>query len=760
MLIFDRDFEARELARQRAGTTVGVMEREDTNYTLSDILELLRRYAKVIVGITLLGTLLSAVVTFSLTKTYTASSTLVFDRNDTRPYESVLELQQLERDKSAMDTEMDMVTSREFLGFVVDDLNLLEDPYFNPSTAAAQTAGDSTWLPNWLPFVGTSGSDSATGREDLRERLLADGAQRDRAITRLYDSVSAARRGDSLAMTIYVKHEFPQQAAEIANGVASNYVVWTSTLKEHAAKNTLNYLRTQATSLADSIAKKEREMAEFTSRSDLTFDPRDDILRARMEQLNEQFTLSRVEEAGAWAKFNEARQLLTKGVDAVGRVLTSTLLSTLRTEEGRLLRTKAQLSAKFGRNHPLVMDADAEIASNRRLIDEEARRIVQELENDAKVATVRVQKFQQEVGQIQKEMQNRNLDEIRRRELERDLLAAQKRYDELVLRLGSFDPEQEEVKATARMASFAEVPSEPSFPKPELTIPVGTIASLLAAVMTAITLDVLDKSVRNANAAEAIVKRPNLVSVPSVQSALMPSESPYHHMLANPHSAFAKAMRSLCLAWRAFGPGTEPKVVMFCSASAGEGKTTCALGMAAMATTSGLRAVILDIDPKLDGAAAVLGIPNRNLSLGMVLEGTVDLDALIAVASEYPFLRVINSRLGLHDHDRLFEELRRRFDMIIVDAPSLDRDDDAIWLCAHVDAVLLVVAADRTKEQDLTEAIERLGVNRAPIAGSILNFAVGRETSPRRALLRSLQKKLKQRFGRLTAGDVREFWRS
>lgn len=758
MLVFDREFEAREQLRQGVETSVAVAAREPSAYTLADLLEIFLRYAKLIIGIAVCGTLLSVVATYSLTKTYTASSTLVFDRNDTRPYESVLELQNLERDKSAMDTEMDMVESREFLGFVVDDLRLLEDPYFNPRPAA-QSEGMSSWLPAWLSFGDAD--ESARGRQDLRERIAASGAQRDRAITRLIGSVSAARRGDSLAMTISVQHALPARAAEIANGVASDYVVWTSRLKERAAKNTLSYLRVQAVTLADSIAKKEREMAEFTTRSDLTFDPRDDVVRARMEQLNEQFTLARVDEAGAWAKFNEAQQLLATSVDSVGRVLTSDLLSTLRTEEGRLLRTRAQLTAKFGRNHPLVMDADAEIASNRRLIDEEVRRIVQELENDAKVASVRVKKFQQEVGRLQKEMQDRNLNEIRRRELERDLLAEQKRYDEVVLRLGSFDPEQEEVKATARMASFAEVPSEPSFPQPELIIPVGAIASLLVAVMVAIASDALDKSVRTASAAEAIVKRPNLVSVPNVQSVLMPGESPYYHMLANPHAAFARAMRSLCLAWRALEPGAEPKVLMLTSASAGEGKTTCALGMAAMATTSGLRSVILDIDPKPDGAAGVLGIANRSLSLGMVAEGTVDLDAVIAVAPEYPFLRVISSRMGLHDHGRLFDELRRRFDLIIVDAPSFDRDDDAVWLCTHVDAVLVVVAAERTQEQDLKEAVERLGINRAPVAGILVNFSAVRREGWRRGvsnLLRSLKSTLGRKLGGVKAARLRA-WR-
>ncbi|QLL65962.1 hypothetical protein FKV68_32370 (plasmid) [Sinorhizobium mexicanum] len=760
MLTFDRDFEVREEARRLANLG-GASQREASIQSLHDVLDLLRRYARLIASVVVVGTLLATIVTYSLDKVYTASSTLVFDRNDTRPYESVLELQKLERDKSAMDTEMDLVRSREFLGFVVDDLKLQEDPYFNPRLAEKQAASETTWSSLTAFFGGSSDTSSARGREDRRANIVAGGRSRDRAITRLQASVAADRRGDSLAMTISVQHDLPARAAEVANGVASNYVAWTSRLKESAAQNTVNYLRLQAGGLATSIAKKEREMAEFAARSDLAFDPRDDVLRARTEQLNTQFTVARVDEAGAWAKYNEAKQLLAStGIDSAGKVLTSELLGTLRNEEGRLLRERAQLTAKFGRNHPLVVESDAQIVSNRRLINEEANRILRELENDAKVATVRAKKFQQEVSQLQKEMQVRNLDEIRRRELERDLLSEQKRYDEVVLRLGSFDPEQEEVKATARIASFAEIPRQPSFPRPALIIPVAAVASLLLAVVAMFVMDGLDTRIRTTRKVESIIKRPNIITIPDVEGILEPGQTPYQHMLASPHSPFARSMRSLCLAWRALEFGADVKVVMFFSAGAAEGKTTCALGMAATATLSGLRAVILDIDPKPNGAAGMLGISNRNPTLGMFLDGTTDLESIISVAPEYPFLRVINSRLGLHDHERLFQELRRRFDLVIIDPPAIAHDDDSVWLSSQVDAVLVMVAAGRTQETELLESVERLNIGRAPIVGSILNFAGRRGAGLktwRPESLKSLWSQIRNKFRHMPAGGLPAF---
>ena len=721
MLLYDREFEADEKVGHRLGPQPQVL-RDTSSYELAAIVDFLRRHAKLILVTALAGTLIAIVVTLSLTKIYTASSTLVFDRNDIRPYEAVIELQKQERDKSAMETEMDLIKSREFLGFVVDDLNLMEDPYFNTKLPPdIQQDASSFWRWRWSPRKAQAGPRRVTAGQNVKRPATLDPVNRDRVITNLAAAISADRRGESLAMTIFVQHPLALYAAEIANGVAADYVVWSTQMKELAARATVDSLRTQAKDLVQSIAKKEREIADFTTRSDLTFDPRDDVLRARTEQLNQQFTLARVDEAGAWAKYNEAKNVLSMtGIDSAGRVMTSELLASLRTEQGKLERSRAQLTSKFGRNHPQVVEVEAELESNRQTIEGEINRILQELENDAKVATVRVRKFQEEVGRLQKQMQDRNLDEIRRRELERDLLTEQKRYDAVVLRLGTLDPEKDEIKATARVASFAEVPINPSFPQPGLLIPIGGLASLLLGLVGAIAVEAADGRIRTARTLEAVVNQPNYLSIPDLTATLKPDQTLYRSILADPRSPFARSMRSLCLGWKS---QDASKVVMFCSPSANEGKTTCAVGMATVATMNGLRSVILDMDPGPTGATTMIGAPQRPFNLDLVADGTSDPTLICTQAPDFPFVHVLTSRLMLQDQGRIFGELRRHFDLIVVDTPAADSDDDAIWLASHVDAVFVVAAAERTNEKKLLDLVERLTTNRARVIGSILNFA-------------------------------------
>ena len=717
MLTTDRASESYFRTTESRGASSGQL-RPPRTYGMSDTWDLIRRHWRLLAFLLAVGGATSVIVAASLTPVYTATSAIVFDRNDTRPYEAVVEARQQERDRSTMETELDVIRSRLFMGIVVDALKLTKDPFYNTYLTKAGTVSDKKSR-SWLEWM----KGKVLGSGPAVQLTIPDRAQRDRAISRLLSTFTVDRKGDSLALSIRVDQIKPKRAAVVANAIAEHYVAWTSSLKEVATKKTVKYLRGQADDLAISIANKEREIAVFTTKSDLTFDPKDDLLRARLVQLNEQFTLARVEEASAWAKVNESRQRRAANGEAdVGKVFSSDLLTSLRTEGARLQRLHGQLTSKFGSNHPLVMDAEAELASNRSMISDEATRIMQELENVAEIATIRVKKFRDEVSLLQDRIRSRNLAEIRRRELERDLLSEQKRYDTVVLRLGILNPEEEEVKATAMVSSFAEVPVEPSFPQPIFILIAGLVGSALIALIAIIISDALDDRLYKPWEVEEVTHRPNIINIPNFRRSRQTTFELYRTMLRNPDSLFSRAMRTLCLAWRTIDGSPDGKVVMLCSVSPGEGRTTLALSMAITAKANGLRTVVVDLAPSSASAGAIAGLMHWQ-ERGEVLSIQQDnLDCLIRVSPIRPFLDMIVSTLALRDYERLFTMLRRKYDLVIVDTMATSVSEDAIWLSSHVDSILMVARAGKTRERALLEAVQRLDFNSALLIGSIMNF--------------------------------------
>jgi uncharacterized protein involved in exopolysaccharide biosynthesis len=132
---------------------------------IPDVVAVVRRRLKFITTIVLSATLLAIVACLFLTRIYTASSTLVLERRDIRPFETDLAAQTLDRDRSAAETEMDVLRSRQFAERVVDELDLASNPDFNP---LAKTSQNSTSSSGWLDrILGTlSGKQTEEGQSD------------------------------------------------------------------------------------------------------------------------------------------------------------------------------------------------------------------------------------------------------------------------------------------------------------------------------------------------------------------------------------------------------------------------------------------------------------------------------------------------------------------------------------------------------------------------------------------------------------------
>ena len=118
--------------RYARGNVVVSVQQTDETVGLMDVWVLVKRRTWFVATIVLVCTVLAAIGAFTVSKTYTARSAVVLERKDIRPFATDASLQSLDRDRSAAETEMDVLRSRQFAGRVVDRVKLSEDPSFNP----------------------------------------------------------------------------------------------------------------------------------------------------------------------------------------------------------------------------------------------------------------------------------------------------------------------------------------------------------------------------------------------------------------------------------------------------------------------------------------------------------------------------------------------------------------------------------------------------------------------------------------------------
>lgn len=204
---------------------------------------------------------------------------------------------------------------------------------------------------------------------------------------------------------------------------------------------------------------------------------------------------------------------------------------------------------------------------------------------------------------------------------------------------------------------------------------------------------------------------------------------------AKPKSPITEAFRALRANFEYLAPGLDKKVILITSCMANEGKTFCATNLAAIIAKADKKVLLIGLDlhkPKLHEA---LKLPN-DIGITSVLIGKTTLDKAIkntAIdtldvlltgatppnASELVFSQRLNAMIN---------ELKEKYDFIIIDTPPIGILSDALILMKVSDINLFVIRAGTARKQFIDLAHQVKETNNPKNLGFVLNGASGRTT--------------------------------
>ncbi len=243
----------------------------------------------------------------------------------------------------------------------------------------------------------------------------------------------------------------------------------------------------------------------------------------------------------------------------------------------------------------------------------------------------------------------------------------------------------------------ASPPDFPSSLNPLLLVPPVTIAFALFACLLAVILNRFDRTLHTeAEAAEAL-RIPCAGLIPSIPLDL--SRQP-RRLLEQPAIAYTRAIRSTVVSLLASDPvaSRSQRIVLVTSSIRGEGKTAVSWSFGFYAAQLGRRVLLLDfghLSRRSGGAPADLF---RMLAHDHPLADAIQhiqelgIDYLSAGSSDGNCLWLLaNPKMSL-----LFEQLRDAYDLVVIDAPSLQDAPEVRLLARWADHVLLAVRAGST----------------------------------------------------------------
>ena len=171
------------------------------------------------------------------------------------------------------------------------------------------------------------------------------------------------------------------------------------------------------------------------------------------------------------------------------------------------------------------------------------------------------------------------------------------------------------------------------------------------------------------------------------------------------------------------------KTILITSATPSEGKTVIALNLAGSFAQADKNVLLIDCDLRKPRMHGIFGV-NKNPGLVNYLFNQVSIDEIIwrsDLIENFSYItsgtippnpaEVLQSKAMLN----FLDNMRRRFDMIIIDSPPIISVTDSEILSRMVDGSILVVSAENTEVDMMKHAVELMRNEKSPFLGVVLN---------------------------------------
>jgi non-specific protein-tyrosine kinase len=167
--------------------------------------------------------------------------------------------------------------------------------------------------------------------------------------------------------------------------------------------------------------------------------------------------------------------------------------------------------------------------------------------------------------------------------------------------------------------------------------------------------------------------------------------------------------------------------VLVTSAVGGEGKTTLAAQLAARCGNAGISTLLIDADLRRAALCSLLDVP-EGPGLSDVLEGAKIEDVVIPVQGGT--FHLLRAGTPVQDSSRILQgrnfpmlvaQLRRRYELIFIDAPPVLPVPDALMLGRWTDGALLAARFEISRSPQVERARRQLDNAGIPVLGTVIN---------------------------------------
>ncbi len=525
----------------------------------------------------------------------------------------------------------------------------------------------------------------------------------------------------------------PEAVARQVNTLVRMYIHRSLEDRRAASKDAFTFLSERLAVLRAQVAKSENELLEYKEQEDIvSLEKRQALVEERLSELTERHTEAALERSGLETALREARAIRARPelIEGIPQLQANVVLQQLGSELTRLELEHGRLSQKYKPKHPRLIQLQSQLDGVRARREIEIDKAIRVLEVEHRIRQQTEQGIRARLDERKRQSRKLAQQAIQYGMLKRDAESNRQMYDVLLQRLQETDFSGNITVNNIRIVDSARVPSAPQSLKTRRALINAVVGSLLLGLFLCVAVDYFDNALQSEHDVQSYLGAPVLGVVPRAKDLEAGRRrQPPEGGQARPSSAAVhRAYGDIKTGLDFFSREHVLRSLLVTSTAAGEGKTTCAIHLGKRFAHAGRRVLLVDADLGRPDIHRRLGLePEAGLSGHLLDQRPVD---EMLIASGTPGLRILPSGLippnpaellGSPAMAALIEDLKTRFELVIVDSPPCSLGLEVAALSSRVDGIAFVVRAHSTPRTAVRKALQKLEHFQANLVGIVLN---------------------------------------
>ena len=757
-------------------------EFQQPELTLKEIVFLLRRGWKIIAITTFIAVLFSLYYAFTVNPVFTASTTILIESDD--GMSSLFDFPGSMEMSDIMNV-IEIISSRKVAKETIkelwfsqhrNNLQILETRRFHAKGEQFQNlireiSSFGTYDPTLSePKIYTEIDYSDTLIQRLVHQIVKN------------EVIKISNKRETDILVISCTSSFPEEAALLANTITNVFQNMDKKWNAEESLNLRDFLADQLTIKEKELVKAENKLQEYKESEQIfSLDGNAEKILEQLVIAESKYMESIAEVNISNEQKTYYNSILSKEEKSLLSRLRSSInarLLALRTEIGLKEADAVRNSSLYGEQHEMVQSLFKEIDGLKLKLDEETNKLISQglavadpieyrqeliknlLTADAKLSEmdVRSKEYKKLVNKYEKEINRLPKKQLEFARLERDRIVLAEIFGFMRQKLEEARISVASETGTIRIIDTAFAPTKKTSPKNKMNLLLGLILGGGLGVGIIFLMEYLDNTIRSVDYLEKLNLTvlgviPQVGSQYKKKTAIGSKQSGKdetdigngiksmftrptgdklkRHMVTreDPKSPISESYRMIRTNILYSKTDDPIKSILVSSPGPGEGKTTTVTNLGITFANLGMKTILIDGDLRRPVVHRIFDL-QRDPGLSHYLSGhTKDINSLIH-DTDIENLHVLpagitppnpSELLGSKKMTDLIIDLKKDWDMVLIDSPPITAVTDATMVSHEVDSLVLVIKAGGTIKESLIRAMQSLNGLDIHLSGAVLN---------------------------------------